>query len=396
MTRTGEEPRRVYFDHNATTAVRREVVAAMNPYHRAQPGNASSIHLFGQECSAAIEEARGEAAELIGADRTEIFFTSGGTESNNLAVRGAVAAGRSRAAKPHVVTGAIEHPSVMRTCRALENDGITVTYLPCTSDGVVRADLLAGVLRSETVLVSIMLANNETGVVQPVAEIGRILERHGAVFHVDAVQGVGKIPVAVDDIGADLLSVSAHKFYGPKGVGALYVRRGTPVAAVRTGGGQESGLRPGTENVPGIAGFGAACRLARMRLAEETAHVRTLRDRLEEGLLARCDGISINGAGAERLANTCNLTVSHVEGEAVTLNLSALGFAVSSRSACASRSGEPSYVLRAMGLNPIDAQCAIRISLGRENTADEVDAFLDLFPGVVRRLRELSPLHERS
>ncbi|HUV36403.1 MAG TPA: cysteine desulfurase family protein [Patescibacteria group bacterium] len=392
MTRRSELPKRVYFDHNATTALRREVVRAMGPFLRARPGNASSLHFFGQESREAVEEARARVAALIGAETEEVVFTSGGTESNNLAIRGVVSAPGRRAGSPHIITSAIEHPSVMRTCQAIENDGVAVTYLPCTGDGIVRADLCACALRAETALVSVMLANNETGVIQPIAEIAERARSHGAVFHVDAVQGVGRMPIHVDDLGADLLSISAHKFYGPKGVGALYVRRGTPITAIHTGGGHESGLRPGTENVPGIVGFGEACRLSRIHLDDETARVEALRNRLEQGVLACCGGITVNGAGAPRLPNTSNFTVSRIEGEAVSLNLSTLGFAVSSGSACASRSGEPSHVLRAMGLDLVDAQSTIRISLGRENTVEDVEAFLDVFPGVVRRLRELSPL----
>ncbi len=376
--------------------MRREVVEAMDPYFRDHPGNASSLHLFGQECRDAVEEARRLVAALIGADAEEIIFTSGGTESNNLAIRGVLEAQRSRSGRPHVVASAIEHPSIMRTCQAIEKEAATVTYVPCTGDGVVRIDRLGESLRPETVLVTVMLANNETGVIQPVSEIGTVVKEHGAVFHVDAVQGVGRMNVHVDEIGADLLSVSAHKFYGPKGTGALYVRRGTPISPLNTGGGQESGLRPGTENVPGIVGFGEACRQSLMHGAAEAGHVGRLRDSLERGVLMGCDEVTINGAGAPRLCNTSSLTISRVEGEAVALNLSALGFAVSSRSACASQSGEPSYVLTAMGLDLIGAQSTIRVSLGRENTADEVEDFLPVLFRVVRRLRELSPLKERS
>jgi cysteine desulfurase len=376
--------------------MRREVVDAMDPYFRDHPGNASSLHLFGQECRDAVEEARRHVAALIGAETEEVVFTSGGTESNNLAIRGVLAARRYRTGRTHVVASAIEHHSVMKTCQAIEKEGATVTYVPCTGDGVVRIDRLGESLRPETVLVTVMLANNETGVIQPVSEIGMMVKDHGAVFHVDAVQGVGRMDVRVDEIAADLLSVSAHKFYGPKGTGALYFRRGTPLAPLHTGGGHEFGLRPGTENVPGIVGFGEACRQSLMHGADEREHVESLRDRLERGVLTSCDGITVNGAGAPRLNNTSNMTISRVEGEAVALNLSALGFAVSSRSACASQSGEPSYVLAAMGLDLIDAQSTIRVSLGRENTADEVEAFLPALSRVVRRLRELSPLKENS
>jgi cysteine desulfurase len=339
-----------------------------------------------------VEKARGEVAALIGAGNDEIIFTGGGTESNNLAIQGVINAYRRSAGEPHVVTSAIEHPSVLHTCRMMEERGVAVTYVPCGADGAVRADRIAGAMRKRTVLVSVMLANNETGVIQPVAEIGRLVKNHTAHFHVDAVQGAGRMEVHVDGLGADLLSLSAHKFYGPKGIGALYVRRGTTIAAVQAGGGQERALRPGTENVPAIVGLGEACRCGRELLVDEAEHLARLRDRLERNLLAACEDVTINGTAAPRLVNTSSVTAARVEAEAVALNLNVLGFAVSSRSACASRSGEPSYVLRAMGLDLVDAQSTIRISLGRENTVQEIDDFTDAFARVVRRLRDLSPL----
>ncbi len=387
---------RVYFDHNATTYARQEVIETMLPFFRQRFGNASSLHFFGQEARNAVEKARSQVASLICAEPEEIIFTSGGTESDNLAIRGIVAAGRKSTCRPHVVTSSIEHPAVLRTCRALEKTGVDVTYLPVTPEGCVRMEDVEAAIRPETVLLTIMLANNETGVVQPLAGISSIARSRGVAFHVDAVQGAGKIPVDAGAIGADLMSISAHKFYGPKGIGALYVRSGTAVEPVLTGGHQESGLRPGTENVPAIAGFGEACRISAERLGEEMTHIARLRDRIEKGLLEKIPGVKINGAGAERVPNTCNVTVTRVEGEAMTLYMSMLGFALSSGSACATGETDPSHVLMAMGLDPVEAQGSIRISLGAGNTEAEVDMFLDAFPGVARRLREMSPIKERS
>jgi cysteine desulfurase len=374
--------------------MRPEVIEAMTPFFRDRFGNASSLHFFGQENRGVIDEAREKVAGLIGAEPDEIIFTSGGTESDNLAIRGTVEWKRESVASPHVVTSAIEHPAVLNTCESLEKHGVAVTYVPSTGDGVVDVDALEEALRPETVLVSVMLANNETGVIQPIGAIARLVKDRGITFHVDAVQGMGKIPVDVEELGADLLSVSAHKFYGPKGVGCLFVRRGVTLDPICTGGGQEGGLRSGTENIPGIVGMGEACRLSGENLAEEMEHIGGLRDKLEAGILAAIDHLVINGARVSRLPNTSNVVVRRVEGEAVTLNLSMLGFAVSSGSACATGSSEPSHVLEAMGLGPADAQGGLRISLGIVNTEDDVDGFLDVFPGIVNRLRELSPLKE--
>ncbi len=387
-----EKGTRVYFDHNATTGARREVVEAMLPYFSRRFGNASSLHLSGQEARNAVERARSQVASLIGAEPEEIIFTSGGTESDNLAIRGVVAAKRAPARRPHVITSSIEHPAVIRTCRALEKEGVDVTFLPVNSLGAVSAEEVEAAVRPETLLISVMLANNETGVIQPSAAIASIARPRGIAFHVDAVQGAGKIPVDAGAVGADLMSISAHKFYGPKGIGALHIRRGTGIEAVLTGGHQEAGLRAGTENVPAIAGFGEACRISAERLGAEMAHIARLRDRIEQGILAAIPDVTINGAGAERVPNTCNVTVRRVEGEALTLYLSVLGFALSSGSACATGETDPSHVLIAMGLDPVDAQGSIRISLGAENTDEEVDAFLDALPRVAARLREMSPI----
>jgi cysteine desulfurase len=383
---------RVYFDHNATTYARGEVVEAMLPYFHERFGNASSLHFFGQESRDAIDRARAETAALIGAEPEEIIFTSGGTESDNLAIRGTVKSRKRRGAASHVVTSDIEHPAVQKTCQDLALEGALVTYVPCSKDGVVRLDLLEKALTSETAVVSVMLANNETGVIQPIREVAALARSRGVPLHVDGVQGVGKIPVDVAELGVDMLSISAHKFYGPKGIGALYVRRGITLEPVYTGGSHECGLRPGTENVPGIVGLGEASRISKRELAREMSHIVSLRDRLEKGILARIDGVIVTGGSAPRLPNTSSLIVQRVEGEAITLNLSMRGFAISSGSACSSGANEPSHVLVALGLDPADAQGGIRISLGIENTREDVDAFLDAFPGVVARLRELSPL----
>ncbi len=392
----GKTGRRVYFDHNATTYMRPEVIEAVMPFFRDRFGNASSLHFFGQENRDVIDEARGKVADLIGAEPDEIIFTSGGSESDNLAIRGTVRAKRSGVTRPHIITSVLEHPAVTRTCRALEDEGVEVTYVRSTPDGTVDLDRLREAFRESTVLVTIMLANNETGVIQPVAEIGGLAREHGVTFHVDAVQGVGKVPVDVGNLCADLLSISAHKFYGPKGVGALYVRRGTNLPPVYTGGGQEFGRRPGTENIPGIVGLGEAARISKKELSGEMEHIERLRNRLESGILERVDHIVINGKSAERVPNTSSVIVTGVEGEAVTLNLSILGFAISSGSACSSGESEPSAVLIAMGLGPLEAQSGIRISLGIVNREEEVDAFLEVFPGVVERLRGFSPINKSS
>lgn len=391
-----DSKRRVYFDHNATTYMREEVIEAMLPFLRTRFGNASSLHFFGQENRGVIDEARQHVASFIGAEPAEVIFTAGGTESDNIAIRGVVKALRDKFPEPHLITSAIEHPAVLRTCEALEKEGASVTYLPCRKDGSIDSADLEKAVTANTILASIMVSNNETGVIQPLSEISGILREKGILLHVDAVQGMGKIPVDVGQLGADLLSISAHKFYGPKGIGALYVRRGTPVEPVFTGGHQEEGLRPGTENIPAIVGFGEACRLSAAHLGQEAERIGALRDRLQEGILEKVPNVHINGGGAPRVPNTCNVTVPGIEGEAMSLNLSMLGFALSSGSACATGDPEPSHVLKAMGLDPVEAQGALRISLGICNTDEDVDTFLEIFPQVVKRLRELSPIQGES
>jgi cysteine desulfurase len=388
-----EQKRRTYLDHNATTYMRQEVIDAMQPFLRDRFGNASSLHFFGQENRDAVDEARDNIARLIGAEPEEIILTSGGTESDNLAIRGVVRTRRKAGDRCHIITSVLEHPAVLKTCESLETEDCDVTYVPSNGLGLVRMDVMEGAFRPETVLVSIMLANNETGVIQPIGRISELTRKRGVILHTDAVQGVGKIEVNVDDLGADLLSISAHKFYGPKGIGALYVRRGIELEPVYTGGSHERGLRPGTENIPGIIGFGEACKIAKERLPKEIKYIGELRERLEKGISERIEDVIFVGKEAPRVPNTCSIVIPRIEGEAVTLNLSMLGFAVSSGSACSSGKPEASYVLTAIGLDPADAQGGVRISLGTENTSLEIDAFIDALAGVVERLRKLSPLN---
>jgi len=391
MSASGEARKRIYFDHNATTYMRREVLDAMMPFFIDRFGNASSLHLFGQEAREAVEEAREKVAKLINSEPEEMYFTSGGTESDNLAIRGVLKARRD-VNPPHVITSLIEHSAVLNTCKSLESDGVEVTYLNPDSNGVIRPELVRDAIKDNTVLISIMLANNETGVIQPVEEISAIAREKGITFHTDAVQGVGKIPVDVEKLGVDLLAMSAHKFYGPKGIGALYVRRGTKIEPVYTGGGHERGMRSGTENVPAIVGLGEAARISGEEISEEMVKLRALRDRLEDGVLEKIDDVIILGRDANRVPNTSSILVKGIEGEAITLNMSVKGFGLSSGSACSSDEPGPSHVITAMGVDPIYAQGSVRVSLGIANTEEDVELFLEIFPSVVEKLRKMSPL----
>jgi len=376
--------KRIYLDHNATTPLRPEVAAVMRRYLEEVFGNPSSLHAFGQEAREGVEQARAVLAGALGCAPEEVCFTSGGTEADNWALRGAIQAGG------RVVTTAIEHHAVWHTCQDLERHGCRVAYARVDSHGVVDPDEVGRLLGERTALVSVMHANNETGSIQPVEQIGGLARARGALFHVDAVQTFGKLPVRVDELNADLVSISAHKINGPKGVGALYIRQGTRIAPWAHGGGHEGNRRAGTENVAGIAAFGKAAELS---LAEREAHQRQigrLRDRLQEGLLATIGAAKVNGHPQQRLANTLNLSFRGVEAEAVVLGLDLEGVAVSSGSACSSGSAEPSHVLLAMGLEPRLAASAVRFSLGWGNTEEEVDRVVEVLPGIVRRLRELS------
>lgn len=385
---------RVYFDHNATTPVDAEVLAVMLPFFAEDYGNASSIHSVGQRARAAVERAREQVAALIGARATEIVFTSGGTEADNLAVMGVVAAAGE--GPRHVIATAIEHHAVLNACQALEQQGIAVTWLPVSSDGLVDPDDVRHALRPETVLITVMHANNELGTLQPIEEIGRIAAEADVWFHTDAVQSAGKVPVDVERLGVDLLSLSAHKFYGPKGVGALYMRKGTRLRPIFHGGRHQRSYRPGTENVAGVVGLGRAAEIAQQRLAEDGQRIAALRDRLERELLARVPHARVNGGRAPRTPNTTNVVFPYVEGEALVIALDLKGVACSTGAACSSGAVEPSHVLTAIGLPADEARASMRFSLGRASTAAEVDYALGVVPAAVEHLRSLSPLYKKQ
>lgn len=375
---------RAYFDHNATTPLAPEVRDAVVSCLDETYGNASSIHHFGQAAKQRLEGARRQIAGLIGAKPAEIVFTGGGTEADNLAILGVVRA--APGPRKHVITSAIEHPAVLGPCGQLEREGVAITRLPVDARGVVDPDDVARALRPETVLVSIMHANNEIGTMQPIEEIAA---RVNVPLHVDGVQALGKIPVDVAAAGASLYSMSAHKLYAPKGVGALYVRKGTRLAPISFGGHHERDRRPGTENVPAIAGFGAAAALAKAKLREEADRIAALRDRLENAVLERIPGTGINGAGAARTPNTTNIYFDGIDGEALVIALDLRGFAVSTGSACSSGAITPSHVLVALGLSAERARASIRFSLGRSNTAEQVDALIEALEASVAHLRRI-------
>ncbi len=392
--------KRIYLDHNATTAVEPSVLEAMLPYFSGEFGNASSIHTFGQRARAGVETAREKVAGLLNARAQEIVFTSGGTESDNHAIFGLVAtASRSLTANepaPHIITSLIEHEAVLNACQALEKQGVAVSYLPVDGAGLVDPEAVRRAIRPETILIAVMHANNELGTVQPLAEIGRIAAEADVYFHTDAVQSVGKIPVDVKALQLDLLSLSGHKLYGPKGVGALFIKSGTRLRQFLYGGHHQRGFRPGTENVPGIVGLGKAAELARVSLQNDGERIASLRDRLEQGLLARVPDVRANAAGAPRTPNTCNVTFPGIEGEALIIALDLKGLACSTGAACSSGAVEPSHVLTAIGLSAADARATIRFSLGRHTSEEEIDAALEIVPASVAQLRQLSPTYRRE
>lgn len=383
--------RSIYMDHAATTPVHPEVTEAMLPFLRERFGNPSSIYREGREARRAVEEARGRAARALGADPSEIFFTSGGTEADNLAVIGAARANREKG--DHVITSNVEHHAVLEPCHFLEREGFKVTFLPVDRRGLLHPEQVREAITPRTVLVSVMHANNEVGTVQPIAEIAAVCREAGVLMHTDAVQTVGALEVDVERLGVDLLSASAHKLYGPKGTGCLYVRRGTRIESVLRGGGQERGMRSGTENVAGIVGFGVAMELAARDWRERSEQTRSLRDRLIDGILERVPHAALNGDREKRLPNNVNILFRFIEGEAICLKLDFLGVAASTGSACSSVSGEPSHVLLALGVPPEEAHGSLRLTLGRENTDDDVDYVLDKLPGVIEELRAMSPLY---
>jgi len=377
-----------YFDHNATTPLAPEVLEAMASCLAQTYGNASSIHRFGQAAKQRMEAARRQLASLIGCQPSNLVFTSGGTEADNMAVLGAVRA--APGAAKHVVTSVIEHPAVLGPCAQLEREGVTVTRLPVGLDGIVDPEDVRRALRPGTVLVSIMHANNELGTIQPIAEIARIARAAGVPLHVDGVQALGKIPVDVEALGVDLYSVSAHKLYAPKGVGALYVRKGTALAPIAYGGHHERDRRPGTENVPGIAAFGAAAALAARTLDSESERIGALRDALEDAILERVPETGVNGSRTHRTPNTSNLYFDGVDGEAMTIALDLGGFAVSTGAACSSGAIAPSHVLTGIGLPAARARSSMRFSLGRSNTAEQVDALARAVLAAASHLRRIS------
>ena len=386
--------KKVYLDHNATTPVHPEAVKAMLPYFGERFGNPSSVHSFGQEARHALDEARGVVAAAIGARSDEIVFTSGGTESDNLAVTGVATAlaGKRR----HIITSKIEHHAVLGTCEHLASAGFEVTEVPCDGDGIVDSQSVRDAVRKDTILITIMHANNETGAIQPIEEVGKVALERGIVFHTDAVQSLGKLPLDVNALGVNLMSVSSHKVYGPKGVGALFVRRGTPLAPIAFGGHHERKRRAGTENVSGIVGFAKAVELATKDLEATQARVLRLRRKLEEGVLAAVPHVRLNGHPTKRLPSTASLCFEFIEGESLVLSLDMEGIAVSSGSACTSGASEPSHVLLAMGVPPAVAQGSVRFSLGVENTESGVDYVLEVLPRIVERLRAMSPLYRQS
>jgi cysteine desulfurase len=388
---------RVYFDHNATTPVDPAVATAVARALTEDFGNPSSVHHFGQQAKAILDDARSAVAELVGAEPSEVVFTSGGTEADNFALRG-VAEALEPTGRKHLIASAIEHEAVIVTLRALARRGWKTTLLPVDTSGIVSPAALEAALTDDTAIVSVMHANNEIGTIQPIAELAALTRTRGALFHTDAVQSIGKIPVDVKALGVDLLSLSAHKFNGPKGAGALWIKRGTRIAAILTGGKHERTRRAGTENVPAIAGMGTAARLSANKLPTEPARVGALRDRLESGVLARVPGTAVNGAPTPRVPNTTNISFDGVEAESLLIALDLEGIAVSTGSACSSGTLEPSHVLKAMGLPTHRTQNSIRISLGAGNTDAEVDYFLATLPKTVEKLRSLTrkPVNRRT
>ena len=381
---------RIYLDYAATTPTHPEVVKAMLPYFTDAFGNPSSIYSYGQEAKGAIEEARVKVADLIGARDEEIIFTSGGTEADNFALKGVAYANEPKG--NHVITSSIEHHAVIETCKFLERRGFRITYLPVDEYGLVDPSDVKKAITNKTILISVMQANNEMGTVEPIAEIGRIAQEAGIYFHTDAVQTAGHIPVDVNELGVDLLSMSAHKLYGPRGVGALYIRKGTKLIPFMHGGEQERRRRASTENVPGIVGFGKAVELAQQEMSQEAKRLAYLRDQLIKGLLERIDHARLNGHPIMRLPNNVNISVDYVEGESMLLNLDLEGICASTGSACSSSSLEPSHVLLAMGLSHEQAHGSLRFTLGKWTTEEEIEQVLDTLPRIVAKLRAMSPL----
>ena len=385
--------RKVYLDHNATTPAHPEVVKAMLPYYEEVFGNASSIHQFGQQARKAIDKAREKVADFIGAKPEEIVFTSGGTEADNFAIKGVAYANEKKG--NHIITSSIEHHAVLNPCKYLEKQGFQVTYIPVDRYGLFNPDEVKKAVTKETILITIMHANNEVGTIEPIAEIGKIAKEKGICLHTDAVQTVEKIPVNVDKLNVDLLSLSGHKIYGPKGIGALYIRKGTRIQPLIQGGHHEKNRRAGTENVPAIVGLGKAIEIAKETMEGESIRLTNLRNKLCSGIGEKIDHVHLNGHPGKRLPNTLNMSFEFIEGESIILSLDMKGIAVSSGSACTSGSLEPSHVLKAMGVDPAIAQGSIRFSLGKDNTEEDINYVLEVLPEIIARLRAMSPLYRK-
>ena len=386
--------RKVYLDNNATTRMRGEVLEAMLPYCKDIYGNASSIHQFGRPARKAIDGARAGVADLLGAaSAEEVIFTSGGTESDNFAIKGVVHALRSKG--NHIITTAIEHQAVLNTCKFLEKEGCKVTYLSVDKHGIINLDELKRAITDKTILITIMYANNEIGTIEPIEEISKIAKEKGVYFHTDAIQAVGKLAFKVKDINADLLSMSGHKIYGPKGIGAIYIKKGTKITQQTHGGHHEMNKRAGTENVPGIVGLGKAAKLAKKEIPEEYK-IKDLRDYLYKGITSNIEDVRLNGHPEKRLPNTLNISFTYLEGESIILNLDMEGIAVSTGSACTSGTLEPSHVLTAMGVDAVNTQGSVRFSLGRYNTKEDMDYVIETLPPIIKRLRTMSPLYDKK
>jgi cysteine desulfurase len=386
--------KRVYLDHAATTPIDREVLLEMLPYFTRFYGNASSLHTDGTLANEALENARKKVADIINAEPDEIIFTGSGTESDNMAIKGIAYKNKDKikGKGPHIITSSIEHPAVLETCKFLEKEGFKVKYLPVDKHGVVKLDVLEESVSKDTFLISIMTANNEIGTIQPIEEIGKIARENGIIFHTDAVQAVGKMPIDVKKTPIDMLSISAHKIYGPKGVGALYIKKGIVPQPLLHGGGHERKLRSSTENIPGIVGLGKACELAQKRMEKDTKHIKNLRDRLIKGVLNNVEESYLNGHPEKRLVNNAHFRFTAIEGESLIMGLDEKGIAASTGSACSSKKLQPSHVLLAIGLTPVEAHGSLRLTLGRKNTKSEIDYVIETLPEVVNRLREISPL----
>lgn len=382
----------IYFDHAATTPVRKEVLEAMIPYFTEKYGNASSIYSIGRESKKAIEESRHKVANALGAQPKEIFFTGSGTEADNWAVKGAAYANKQKG--NHIITTSIEHHAILHTCQYLESDGFEVTYLPVDENGLITPEQVRNAIKPNTILVSIMFANNEIGTVQPIAEIGKITKENGIIFHTDAVQAVGNVHINVKDMNIDLLSLSAHKFYGPKGVGALYIRKGTKITSFLHGGAQERGRRASTENIPGIVGLGKAIEIASQELDSYNKKLLDLRERTIDEIMQKIPFVKLNGDRNHRLPGNVNFSFEFIEGESLLLMLDMKGIAASSGSACTSGSLDPSHVLLAIGLPHEIAHGSLRLTFGEENTHEDIDYLMETLPPIVERLREMSPLFE--